>query len=218
MQAGVEALGRLHATFAQEGELEKLEWLPRGHCRAEHAFFLQHHYSLLQCLSSHALAELLPQGAREAAEQLAWGSFASLLERLAEPPLTLVHGDFKPENLRFSADGQRVAAFDWGACNRGRGVWDFTYFVMLGHPPRERREREQDLLRRYLAAAGKATGEAVNEAWADIKCASLAILAFIIMTRAVCAHGEAKRMLRRNLQWVGEAIVDWHAIGVISER
>merc|ERR1711908_149788 len=63
-------------------------------------------------------------------------TYASLLERLARPPLTLLHGDFRLENLRFSTCSPvSVAAFDWQFVCRGRGAYDLAYFLALSRPP-----------------------------------------------------------------------------------
>mmetsp|Transcript_114051 Transcript_114051/g.362615 ORF Transcript_114051/g.362615 Transcript_114051/m.362615 type:complete len:182 (+) Transcript_114051:492-1037(+) len=170
----------------------------------------------------------LPVAASAAADKLAWGALYGVLERLAEPPLTLVHGDFRPENLRFAPSAAfaatstaaagpavpRVAAFDWGLAHLGRGAWDLAYCIILSQPPEVRRQREAALVSTYLRASGDSTEQKLRE---ELRFAALGILSLIIMTRAGAKSYESKQMLGRMLVWVGEAIEDWQAIDAISD-
>ena len=51
----------------------------------------------------------------------------AVMERLARPPWTLLHGDFRLDNLFFAAGGMWAADFQTVA--RGRGACDLAYFV-----------------------------------------------------------------------------------------
>lgn len=71
-----------------------------------------------------------------------------LLDDLEAMPHTLVHFDFRADNLFFSPDGQ-VAVIDWQAISKGGGAADVGYFVSQNLSTDDRREHEDDLLHAY---------------------------------------------------------------------
>jgi hypothetical protein len=81
-----------------------------------------------------------------------------ILDELAAMPHTLVHFDFRADNLFF--DGGSVAVIDWQAISQGGGAADVGYFLTQNMSTDERRANEDDLLQVYLDAliAGGVTG------------------------------------------------------------
>ncbi len=61
-----------------------------------------------------------------------------LLDGLAEAPTTMIHGDYRADNLFFEADGT-VAALDFQLIGTGRGAYDLAYFVTQSLGGRRRR-------------------------------------------------------------------------------
>jgi hypothetical protein len=77
-------------------------------------------------------------------------------------PWTVVHGDFRLDNLLFGRP--RVAVLDWQTVKIGPALSDVSYFVGSALLPEGRRDHEVELVRAYhghLAAAG------VDLAWGD---------------------------------------------------
>lgn len=77
----------------------------------------------------------------------------------ASSPHTLVHGDFRLDNMLFgTADGgYPLAVVDWQTVGLGPGPADVAYFLGAGLLPDDRRKHEERLLREYherLLAAG----------------------------------------------------------------
>lgn len=73
-------------------------------------------------------------------------------------PSTIVHGDFRLDNLMFHPDGA-VTVLDWQTCTVGPGPADAAYFVGAGLLPELRRAHEDELFEHYhrgLLAAGVA--------------------------------------------------------------
>jgi len=62
-------------------------------------------------------------------------------------PETVVHGDFRNDNLMFG--GTRVAVLDWQTVSVGPGVADLSYFLGGSLLPDDRRASESALLDRY---------------------------------------------------------------------
>jgi hypothetical protein len=105
----------------------------------------------------------------------------------ATAPLTIVHGDFRSDNLMFGLE--RVCVLDWQTVSVGRGVSDVSYFLGGSLLPDDRRAAERDLLERYckgLSAQGVELDE--DECWLDYRryaCSSLvmAIIASMLVTQ-----------------------------------
>jgi len=77
----------------------------------------------------------------------------------AEAPRTILHGDFRLDNLFFAADGSLAAIIDWQTVNRGPGVLDVAYFIAGSLPPETPEAMIDELLRGYhdtLVTAGVA--------------------------------------------------------------
>ncbi len=83
-----------------------------------------------------------------------------LLDALAEMPHTLVHFDYRSDNLFFEGEGHDVGdvcVIDWQSISVGGGAADVGYFMGQNLSPADRRAHEDDLLHRYhdtLVASG----------------------------------------------------------------
>ncbi|MBK9613098.1 MAG: DUF1679 domain-containing protein [Dehalococcoidia bacterium] len=71
------------------------------------------------------------------------------LDRMTLGPETLVHGDYRPDNLFFGAPAAPLVACDWQSPGKATGVVDAAYFITGSMEPADRRKHEDDLLRRY---------------------------------------------------------------------
>jgi hypothetical protein len=67
-------------------------------------------------------------------------------------PRSVVHGDFRVDNLLFSPDGSRPMIVDWGGTAAGAPVADVSYFIGGSLQTAERRSAEQGLVREYQEA------------------------------------------------------------------
>jgi hypothetical protein len=63
-------------------------------------------------------------------------------------PLTLAHGDYRPDNFAFDGAGEQVL-FDWQTARRYPASRDLAYFLAFAMPPEVRRQREDELLQFY---------------------------------------------------------------------
>jgi aminoglycoside phosphotransferase (APT) family kinase protein len=63
-------------------------------------------------------------------------------------PFSLVHGDYRLDNLMFGADGA-VTALDWQTLTIGPPLQDVAYFLGTSVEPAIRRLHEEQILRRY---------------------------------------------------------------------
>ncbi len=69
---------------------------------------------------------------------------------LAEPDrFSLMHGDYRLDNLLFDPDRTRITVVDWQTMGVGLPTRDLAYFTATSLVPEMRVEIEQDLVRRY---------------------------------------------------------------------
>ena len=104
-------------------------------------------------------------------------------------PRTVVHNDFRNDNLLFGGPNGRVCVLDWQTVAIGHGVADASYFLGGSLLPDDRRANERDLLRRYHE---RLTEKGVDLSWDDCWYAyrryaytglTMAIFASLVVTR-----------------------------------
>ena len=86
-------------------------------------------------------------------------------------PLTIVHGDYRLDNLLFGAGegSPPVAVVDWQTCAHGPALNDVAYIIGAGLLLDERRAHERELVQRYhrwISAAG-VEGYDLDRCWTD---------------------------------------------------
>ena len=96
--------------------------------------------------------------------------------QLGELPRTLIHGDFRLENVFFgdSLGESGLAVIDWQDVSRGEGVSDVAWFIggcLKNTPNRQREERQ--LLKTYheTLEANGVNGYTLNVCWNDYRLA-----------------------------------------------
>ncbi len=104
------------------------------------------------------------------------GTLHTVAERLAEwqltrlEPSTVVHGDYRLDNLLFGPDGS-VSAVDWQSAAVGPALRDVAYFIGTSLPTDVRRTHERDLVSEYheaLVARG-VEGYGAERCWDDYR-------------------------------------------------
>ena len=83
-------------------------------------------------------------------------------DRAGVGPLTVVHADYRLDNLRYH-DG-RVTIIDWQTALRGPGPMDLSSLVVTGCTIDDRRRLEPELIDRYRAGLGAAGVDLAAEA------------------------------------------------------
>jgi hypothetical protein len=124
-----------------------------------------------------------------------------LFSWMATPPLTVIHGDFRMDNLFFAASpGQEpLIAVDWQGSLRGRASQDVAYFLSGSVPTELRRQHERALIKRWHAGlvANGVTGYSEHDAWEDYR---RAVLYDWVM--AVVIAGTLDPSNERGRQWI----------------
>eukprot|EP00927_Polykrikos_kofoidii_P066199 TRINITY_DN61843_c0_g1_i1.p1 TRINITY_DN61843_c0_g1~~TRINITY_DN61843_c0_g1_i1.p1 ORF type:complete len:690 (+),score=74.83 TRINITY_DN61843_c0_g1_i1:89-2158(+) len=239
--AAAEALARFHATFGVEGKLAGCTWLPLLPHDAGQSTWLQEKYGVCFELLRDLLVQVLPQDAFNVCDSLK-SRFAEILSRVSQEPATLLHGDFRPGRLRFSAasTSPSVVAYDWRFVCRGRGSYDYASLLGFCAAPHARREMENEMLERYMWASGKFDQGVGNQAltlWRDdadsrgavrdafveeVRAGLLLVFAFWVVRNAgplehVAENGGgAGTAALRSVAWLGAAIEDWDCASLLG--
>lgn len=156
----VDELAALHGSGWDSAELAALPWLNRSGPDAS-------------ALTAAVVTDLYP-GFRErylgrldpGTLPLIEGFVARVSDYVAETaePRTIVHGDFRADNLLFGPP--RPVVLDWQTASFGAATGDLSYFLASSLPVAVRREHEQALVRRYHAGlSGRGVPLSWNDCW-----------------------------------------------------
>ena len=146
-ELAVREIARFHAALWESPRLVTLEWMFNFHRDADTK---QELYKQRWPLFLEKLGHLLSPSLLEIGQRLK-DNLAHISRRLGEPPSTVVHGDYRLENMVFetASAGAPLTVIDWQRCEIGRGVADVAYLVAVSMEPERRRATELGLLRDY---------------------------------------------------------------------
>ena len=155
-RSAVDAMALLHAPRWDDAGLRDRDWLHTDD-ETGRAFLAALLPSLWAGFQERYAADLGPHVAPVGE------AFFAHLDAYLTPtggPLTLVHGDFRLDNLLLEpGTGAVRGVVDWQTCAVGPALRDVAYFLGAGLLPDERRAAEEELVHRYhdgLTAAGVA--------------------------------------------------------------
>jgi hypothetical protein len=126
-EAALRGLGALHAAYHGRVDTPELSWLPRidALVRWFHVAYRRNWPTFVERYRDRypRMVELAPWLEAHGIE---------VVQRLGELPRTLLHGDFRLDNLCLRDEGGhgvRVVAFDWQGAARGPGLVEVAYFI-----------------------------------------------------------------------------------------
>eukprot|EP00929_Paragymnodinium_shiwhaense_P047933 TRINITY_DN24308_c0_g1_i1.p1 TRINITY_DN24308_c0_g1~~TRINITY_DN24308_c0_g1_i1.p1 ORF type:complete len:739 (+),score=133.04 TRINITY_DN24308_c0_g1_i1:87-2303(+) len=234
-ERAMECLAKMHTQFAASGHLDALSWLPILPLDSGRPAWLQEQFRTSFRRLRGDLEELLPPAALEACDHLADGGLAEVMVQLSLPPLDLLHGDYRPGNLKFSnvPYSPSVASEDWRFISRGKGAYDVATFLAFCARPGRRREVEEHLIKSYLSHSdvltkttsqkimqlfrGEETHGANHDAFMkDVKAGFLANLAFWILRYAGPLEAGADAATR-GVVWLALAVDDHDCLDLLVD-
>ncbi|HEX6539665.1 MAG TPA: phosphotransferase [Candidatus Dormibacteraeota bacterium] len=140
----VRSIAEMHAQWWEAPRLAHVTWIPclGGWTKGELVRIYRAHWPGFV----DRYASELPPGSLEAGARLC-DELEPLLHETAACPRTLVHGDFRADNL-FFGDGSEceVAVIDWQLCCSGRGAFDVAYLLCQSMPVSVRRRHGASIL------------------------------------------------------------------------
>ena len=176
------ALAELHASFWNQVDEGDLDWMPDTYPSLMSDGLLQGTTLVYDAFNSH-FSEHVPAVLRGLKER-----YVHALPRLQRwmngAPRTVIHGDFRMDNLFFGrGPGAAMACCDWQGSLRGKGVHDVAYFLSGSLPVAHRRRAERQLLRVWLESlqAGGVTGYTFEDAWEDYRRAVLMLWCYVVI-------------------------------------
>lgn len=142
-------------------------------------------------------------------------------EWVRSAPRTLVHGDFRLDNMLFAgrSSADPFVAIDWQGAHPARSVQDVAYLLCHCMPTQTRREHEERLLRTYHAAL---VAHGVDRSWDDIhadyrRCV-LYLFSYVVSIAGVMRN-DHERAMRRKSELVSRAVAalaDWDASDLLG--
>jgi hypothetical protein len=151
-----EQLARFHAAWWDAVDIPELAWLPPSNAPVtkQAGPLMRGNWDLFVS----RFGEHLSEEARSLGPRVGRG-YEDLLDRCARAPRTIVHTDYRLDNLFFpvtpAADAP-LAVVDWQLSTRGRGAYDVAYLLGQSMEPELRAIHEDDVLRTWHDALGAA--------------------------------------------------------------
>ncbi len=172
-ELALDELARLHAPF--QNRVNELDWVPP----IANSYHAENMHALTQA-GFDPMCEKFPSvvtSALIANKDRYLGAIPTLQAYMANPPVTLCHGDYRMENLLYgSQPGHHpVVVLDWQGPLRARGMNDVALFLTQSATTEVRRTHERDLLARYIARLEENGAECPNfeQVWQDYRWATL---------------------------------------------
>ena len=146
-ERSIDLLACLHAAWYEHPLLTSFDWMPRIDDPAMLSLAPMFEVGWPTFLERYG--DELPDRCLRWCEQFVPQIPAWIAGHLADP-VTLIHGDFRLDNLFFDVDGS-VAVIDWQLSMRAPGQTDLVYFCANNLTVASRRELERNLIERYVA-------------------------------------------------------------------
>lgn len=185
-ESAIRAMAPLHAAWWESDRLNKLDWMPA--LAAVHPSAEQWWQTMWQRVAERSGASL-PADLHRIGERFGHCAMYAL-QQLEPAPHTLLHADYRLDNLFFGtqADGTRtVAVGDWQLTARGRGIYDVAYFLSGSLDPADRKRHEMPLLHLWLDMLKErgVSGYAFQDALRDYRLATFFCLTSIVLLLTV---------------------------------
>lgn len=152
-RSALRELARLHGPRWNDPALNEIDWL-------------QARTALMREMAVTVFPQAVDEFLRRYGS-LVEPEYVGLIERFAhvwpallrdtKSPRTIVHTDFRPDNLLFDVHGREgtVVVLDWAGIQHTSGLLDVGYFIGSALPENLRRTHERDLVRHYFSELSK---------------------------------------------------------------
>ncbi len=210
----IRELARLHAPVFADPQLGATAWLNRGS-------------PLDQALVTQLLSAFLERfaGRVSAEHQDVCRRFVASLDGWAadrRPPLGLVHGDYRLDNMLFGSDDapRGFVAVDWQTVSWGPVMTDAAYFLGGSLSIENRRAHEQTLVREYHGAlhAHGVRGFAWADCWLEYRRqAFLGILMTVAPAMIVQRTERGDEMFLAALERYAQQVLDLDALELLPQ-
>lgn len=197
----MDELAKLHATFWDD--VTDLNWVPA----IAESYHADNMVALIE-IGWPSMCEIFadfidPDIARQGEAFIA--GIRGLQEQMMARPITLLHGDFRLENLFFgvAADHRPMAIIDWQGPLLGMGIVDVALLLGQNTQTNVRQAHERELVARYVQGLGKAgvTDYEVAQAWQDYEMAILYNWVYVgVVSGTLDVHND------RAFRWMSQMV------------
>lgn len=216
-ELAIRNLARIHAAWWESPRLAGLDWLPVFYADPEQA---QTRFGESWGPFLERFGDMMPASMTEVGEKLK-SNVAYVVSSIGESPRTLIHGDFRLDNLFFSTDedGIALAAADWQTVSQSKGVFDVAYFLAWSLQPEQRRAKEMELLGMYhsmLLDSGVA-GYDFDQCLKEYRLFMLFtfIRGVLVGANVDLSHERVGRLLRTLLERTVAAVLDLKSVDLL---
>ena len=218
----VDALAKVHARWWEQPRVRELPWL-RG---PEYTGALwQKRFADGWPAARRTLGDALPAAFTPIGDGIC-NRMAGLFCEAAASASTLVHGDYRAENLLFAPAGSRdeICILDWQIAQWGSGLGDLGYLLGQSVLPEQRARTEHDLVRRYYEGlrSGGVSGYSLKDCELDYRrglltSTMIAFQAFGLLDQMIADGPGDVDAEGRDLwqKWIDSAVA---LIAMIAER
>ena len=158
LHTALKAMASLHARFWNAGDLDDLPWIASVELMSKMI-----HMTYLQSIGGYLKSATLDERQRRMHDWLKENGVA-LNDRLATGPQTLLHGDFRVDNLCFDDKEGEMVLLDWQTMTQGSPALELAYFLSNALPPDTGPEQDAAMIEVYRAALAE-HGIEVSQAW-----------------------------------------------------
>ncbi|WP_322761966.1 phosphotransferase [Frankia sp. Cr2] len=145
-EQAVTALADLHASWWGKVSTPELDWIPSiVHPRMKMMADL---WPQLWPVFVQRFGTDLPDGGEALGEEVL-DRYWPFMQQLADEPWTILHIDYRCENLMFQRDGTGLVVLDWQSIGRGPGAYDLAYLLGGSLTAEVRAAHEEALVERY---------------------------------------------------------------------
>lgn len=144
----------------------------------------------------------------------------SLGRRLIRPPLTLLHGDYRLENMFFAAGAPRpFAIVDFQLVVQGRGGHDLAWFLCTSLDVERRRELEAEIVRRYHAGLleGGVRDFALDACWWEYRAGVVAALWRLVYAYTSLKSSDEQGSYRQMIERAAAAVADLDGAALLAD-
>ena len=221
--AAAELLANIHAQFWDSDQLQGRDWLPDPTHEVIAGY--GHLFELTWPMFVNNFGANIPREHLGAAER-AITNFDTVIDRFAQTPQTLIHGDFRLDNLLFepqalAPDDEPLAhVLDWQLAARGRGPYDLAFFLAGSVTVNQRRLHERAIIERYhgYLQLGGVSDYSLDDCWSDYHWGHVLNLPNPITAAVAVPAGNerGRQLLTANAERALAAIADYDRRGYFN--
>lgn len=213
--AAIQTLARFHAWSWEHPRLTSTPWLQLGIDIVEGA--LTQVYPTAWPRTIELFGDQMTPAIRAAIPTLGERGM-SLMDRYRAGPFTIIHGDYRADNLLFAPGGE-VAVLDWQSPNKSFAAYDIAYFISGSISEEMMRQHGERLLHAYHDAivAGGVKGYTYDRFYEDYVGSLLAYLAIFAVSGGTIdtANERGLELFRVIFHRLAAAITDTDALSML---